>query len=120
MPHDINVVIITAHCTKTGHRMGIRLEEKSCKHWVADWAFKVKESVASKEGYDKSRVDGKFEFSVEFPGCPYCESKSFVLCDCQNLLCYEANSRRFNCPKCGVAGTVGNDAVTSLFASQDS
>ncbi len=66
MPRDINVVIITAHCSKTGNRMGIRLEEKSRRHWVADWAFKIKESVASKEGYDKSRVDGQFEFSHEF------------------------------------------------------
>jgi hypothetical protein len=120
MPQDINVVIITAHCSKTGHRMGIRLEEKSRRHWVADWAFKIKESIASKEGYDKSRVDGQFEFSHDFPGCPHCESKSFVLCDCQNLLCYEASSRRFKCPKCGIIGTVGNDVVTSLTASQDS
>ncbi len=99
--------------------MGIRLEEQSRGHWVADWAFKIKEGVASKEGYDKSRINGQFEVSHEFPGCPHCESKSFVLCDCQNLLCYEESSRRFKCPKCGIIGTVGNDAVTSLSASQD-
>lgn len=120
MPHDLNVVIITAYCSMSGDRMGIRLEEKSRMHWVADWAFKVKEIFASKEGYDKSRVDGQFEFSHDFPGCPYCESKNFVLCDCQNLLCYEASARRYKCPKCGTAGTVGNGAVTSLLASQDS
>lgn len=120
MPHELNVVIIIAQCSRSGHRMGIRLEEKSRKLWVADWAFKVKESIASKEGYDKTRVDGQFEFSIDFPGCPYCESHSFVLCDCQNLLCYESSNRLFKCPKCGLAGTIGNDAVTSLPASQDS
>jgi hypothetical protein len=100
--------------------MGIRLEEKSRKNWVADWAFKVKESIASKEGYDRARVDGQFEFGNDFPGCPYCESHSFVLCDCQNLLCYEASDRKFKCPKCGLSAMVGTDAVTSLSASQDS
>ena len=120
MPHDLNVVIISAHCSKSRHRMGIRLEEKSRNHWVADWAFKIKDSVASREGYDKTRVDGQFEFSQKFPGCPYCESHSFVLCECQSLLCYESNVRRFSCPKCGLVGTVGDETVTSLTASQDS
>jgi hypothetical protein len=120
MPNDINVVIITAHCSKTGYRMGIRLEEKAPKHWVADWAFKVKESVASKEGYDKTSVDGQFELSCDFPGCPFCASQSFVLCDCKKLLCHESGVRRFKCPKCGIDGTVGNDSVKSLSGSQDS
>ena len=120
MPDDINVVIISAYCSELGHRIGIRLEEKSRKHWVADWAFKLKESIASREGYDKTLVDGQFELSHDFPGCPYCESQSFVLCDCQNLLCYKASGGSFKCPKCGLVGTVGNDTVTSLSASQDS
>jgi hypothetical protein len=120
MPQDINVVIIIAHCSKTGSRMGIRLEEKSRRRWVADWAFKVKESIAAREGYDKTRVDGQFEFSHEFPGCPYCKSKSFVLCQCGNLICYESNARRFKCPKCGTNGTVSDDVVTSLSVTQDS
>ena len=119
MPHDLNVVIIAAQCSKTGERMGLRLEEKSRNHWVADWAFKINASIASKEGYDKTRIDGHFEFSHDFPGCPYCESHGFVLCDCQNVLCYEASARKFKCPKCGQEGMVGTAAVTSLSASQD-
>jgi hypothetical protein len=120
MPTDINVVVISAYCCKTGGRMGIRLEEKSRKYWIADWAFKVKESVASKEGYEAASVDGHFEFSHEFPGCPYCQSVNFVLCDCKKLLCYDSSSPYFECPKCGLNGIVGSDVVTSLSASQDS
>jgi len=119
MPQGLNVLIITAQCSKARSRMGIRLEEKSHQLWVADWAFKIKEHVAIKEGYDKTRVDGQFVFSAEFPGCPYCESKSFVLCDCKNLICYETMSTSFKCPKCGLSGTVGNGPVTSLWANQD-
>lgn len=100
--------------------MGLRLEEKARNHWVADWAFQVKDCIAAKEGYDKTRVDGQFEFSQQFPGCPYCESHSFVLCECQTLLCYESRDRCFKCPKCGLEGIVGNDVVTSLSASEDS
>ena len=119
MPTDINVVVITAHCSKSGNRMGIRLEEKSRKHWIADWAFKVKDIIASKEGYDLTQVNGQFEFSHEFPGCPYCQSGSFVLCECNRLLCYDSKSSHFKCPKCGTTGTVSSDAVKSLSARLD-
>ena len=120
MPRDLNVVIITAHCSNSRCRIGIRLEEKSRKHWIADWAFKIKDSAARREGYDKTRVDGQFEFSPEFPGCPYCNAKWFVLCDCKTLLCNDLNSSVFKCPVCGVSGSVGSDPVTSLSAGQDS
>lgn len=120
MSKDINVVIITAHCSKRRSRMGIRLEEVASKYWLADWAFRIKDSVARKEGYDKTRVDGLFEFSEKFPGCPYCNAQAFVLCSCDTLLCNEIGSRVFSCPSCGVSGSVGDGPVTSLSAGQDS
>ena len=120
MAGDINVVIVSAHCSKFRSQMGIRLEEISSNQWLADWAFRIKESSARREGYDKTRVSGVFKFSDEFPGCPYCEAKSFVLCSCDALMCNEIGSRVFKCPRCGVSGSVGDEPVTRLSAGHDS
>ncbi|MEY4568138.1 MAG: hypothetical protein RLY14_3108 [Planctomycetota bacterium] len=114
-----NVAIVIAVCKNSANTMGIRFEEHTRSHWVADWAFKIKASSASKEGYDRTRIVGTFHFSESFPGCPYCGSSNFVQCSCGTLLCYNLGNKQFRCTKCGMTGYVSDDSVTSLDVKHD-
>jgi hypothetical protein len=114
------VVIIMARCSHYKQSFGIRLEEKSSKNWVADWAFPMQESTAKKEGYDNSQIAGNFSIDKAYPGCPNCERNSFCLCgQCHKVGCYEHNrDRNYTCAWCGNAGEVGG-SINSLSVGED-
>ena len=73
-----NVVIVMGRCGVTQKGYGMRFERRGSANWVATWAFSIKESLAKKEGYENSSVEGSFSFDEEFPGCPYCSAKSWL------------------------------------------
>ncbi|MUG96837.1 hypothetical protein F7734_32650 [Scytonema sp. UIC 10036] len=110
------VVIVMARCSHSKQGFGIRVEEKSSQHWVADWAFAIKEAAAKREGYDRSEIAGSFEIDAAYPGCPHCEESSFVKCgSCGKVACWDGKRTTHTCPWCGckteISGSIKNLSV---------
>jgi hypothetical protein len=119
-----NVVIVMARCTQSKQSFGIRLEEKISSQWVADWAFPIKESTATKEGYDKSEIAGSFLLDETYPGCPYCKRSNFCLCggglfsQCGKVGCSDGEDTIYICPWCSNKGKISGH-IERLNAGND-
>ena len=115
------VVIIMARCSHSKQSFGIRLEDKLTGQWMADWAFPIKEAGAKREGYDKSEIAGSFSVDDAYPGCPYCEQKSFVKCGgalCNKVSCGGDQGSFHTCPWCGNKGQISG-YIENLSAGND-
>jgi len=112
-------VIIPARCSKTKGSFGIRLEEISTDTWSAVWAFKLSETSVKREGYDNVNVKGTFNLSHEYPGCPFCEANSYVLCNCGKVSCWNSNIIEFTCPNCGIHCRITFGGINNLNVSQN-
>ncbi len=113
-----DVVVLMALCSRHKKSFGVRLEQKSRRQWVADWAFPLQEKAAKKEGYDRTEIKGQFSFDQEYPGCPYCENPGLFHCSCDQIACWDSKTNRVTCPACGDAIELGG-TVTSLRAGGD-
>ena len=72
--------------------------EQHEKEWVATWAFPIKEASAKRENYDETKIMGAIRFTDEFPGCPYCHTRKFIVCNrCGKLSCNLEERERFMC-----------------------
>jgi hypothetical protein len=87
-----------------GKLFGIRFEKMETNNWKYTWAFPIKESTARREGYEGTTITGNVEPAPGFPGCPYCRSNYFVVCQCGKLSCNTSNVGRFTCGWCGLTG----------------
>ena len=98
----MNVVIVMSRCSRTKKFFGMRFEEKDGNLWVTDWAFPIKEETGKKEGYDRGKISGKFYFSQEYPGCPYCGAKGIFQCiKCGGkTACWDTSETEVICPNC--------------------
>jgi hypothetical protein len=113
-----SVAIAVARCTHSRSHFGVRIELKAISTWVADWAFALKESSARKEGYDRTRIEGRFCIGDAYPGCPFCSARSLVQCECGRVSCLADNSTVSRCPWCGHEGHAGGQA-SSLGVGSD-
>ena len=87
---------------------GIRIEKRK-NDWVRTWAFKLKEEMAEKEGFDKVNFTGSFYTDEEYPGCPYCGArKCFVCGNCGKVSCYDGGDKVV-CNWCGANGKPAED-----------
>ncbi len=100
MPERLNVVIVLAKCRSFRQSFGIRFEEKSTSHWVADWAFPIQDKKAHKEGYGQNEVRGSFGLDSVYPGCPHCHTLGFFKCSCGKVACWDGETRVVTCPWC--------------------
>ena len=117
IPH---VKIVLAKCHRNKESFGMRFEEKEPNTWVGDWAFKIKESAAKRERYDNSKISGSIGFDYSFPGCPYCESKAFLVCSqCNNTSCRDEKQEMVTCPWCGARGKIDGTRVNTVKTSVD-
>jgi hypothetical protein len=98
-----NVVVVLGRCSRSRQSFGVRLEEKERGHWLADWAFRVAETLAKKEGYDRREITGVFDFDPAYPGCPSCRSPSLFVCHCGKVFCWDGERRAVTCAWCGAA-----------------
>jgi len=96
--------VALCRCKETHKTYGVRFEKVSEGNWKYTWAFKIKESSAKREGYDGTIIDGRIFPDEEYPGCPYCGEKYFVVCSCGKLNCHTHNSGLFKCEWCGLEG----------------
>jgi hypothetical protein len=99
------VVIVTCRCSRSRQGFGIRFEEVQPCQWVADWAFAVPDTTASKEGYDRNGIAGAFSLANAYPGCPHCRTRSIFRCGCGKVGCWDGVSYVI-CPWCGARGEV--------------
>ena len=100
-------IVILAKCA-SDKLYGIRIEKRD-NDWVRTWAFKIKEEMAEKEGFDKINFTGSFYTDEEYPGCPYCGAKKCFVCgSCGKVSCYDG-SDKVVCNWCGASGTAASD-----------
>lgn len=93
-------------CKESRKPFGVRFEKMGTSRWKYTWAFPIKESSAKREGYDATRIVGSIEPDIDYPGCPYCGTRTFVVCDCGKLNCNTASGSYFKCEWCGMSGTL--------------
>lgn len=100
--------------------MGVRFE-RSGKNWKATWAFPIKKTGSEKrENYDKTQLTGLIELDAEYPGCPYCGAKAFIICgDCGGLNCNDHRSNIFTCQWCGKSGELQDYTGDGFTAGGD-
>ena len=67
--------VAACRCAKSGGLFGVRFEKRN-NTWVYNWAFKLSEATAQHEGYDSIEICGRVTLDPDYPGCPYCETKS--------------------------------------------
>lgn len=113
-----NVVIIVARCSQSKEIFGIRMEEKLPGQWISDWAFRLKEQTARKEGYHQTKITGSFNVDSAYPGCPYCENRGFFKCGCGHIACWNGHKNPVTCPWCNETIELGG-MVTELTAGED-
>ena len=94
--------VILMRCAKNHSLYGVRIQKMEDGDWWRTWTFPVDEKRAKKEGYDQEKIRGNFYSTEDFPGCPYCKSKSFVKCNkCYKLACWNGEAV-IDCPWCGI------------------
>lgn len=92
-------------CEKTKQPFGVTVDPVGGKLKLV-WAFKIDKEKAHREHFDATHVRGSIFLDKNFPGCPYCGSKEFVICgNCGANSCYHGQ-RMWTCPSCGNVGEV--------------
>ena len=95
--------VVLCRCPESKGLFGIRLDYLEGR-WKAAWSFKLRESTAKREGFGNNHITYTGEYTEEFPGCPYCGSKYFVLCGmCDKLTC-DTPDVTTTCGWCGNTG----------------
>lgn len=106
-------------CKETHKTYGVRFEKTAEGNWVYTWAFPIKESSAKREGYDGTVIEGAIMPREDYPGCPYCGSKFFVVCSCGKLNCNIGTPGLFICEWCGMKGELGGYDGSGIHAGGD-
>ena len=99
--------VIIAKCKHNGATFGIRTEKVE-NQWLSNWAFTINDTVASNEGYDKTKITGGISTTKEYPGCPHCGSSGFFQCyNCGKITCWNGE-QQVPCKWCGTRSGVSN------------
>ena len=115
---EANVLLF--RCPNAKRSYGVRVQKMRDGDWYRTWAFKLSEKTARREGYDRSVIRGNLYATEEYPGCPYCGAKVFVMCgSCNKISCWDGTDR-FTCPWCGVSSGVSEaDDVFTVSTDGD-
>ena len=97
--------IAICKCREGRRNFGVRFE-KYGNAWKATWAFPIKKEGSEKrEHYDQAKLTGNIVWGEDYPGCPYCGGRGFVICSCGGLNCnMNAKLSKFTCGWCGLTG----------------
>lgn len=106
MEQMAEATVAICKCSESKKSYGVRFEKVRPREWKYTWAFKIKEEVAKREGYEGTRIEGNIYPDSDYPGCPYCGIKGFVVCDCSKLSCNISRGGSFTCEWCGMTGTL--------------
>ena len=90
----------------SGKTYGVRFQ-RSNKGWKYTWAFEMDTGTAKREGYDNTEITGTINPDKEYPGCPFCGSRHFIICcSCHHLNCQIGKRELFTCAWCGNIGKI--------------
>lgn len=117
MRERIEARVALCKCNESKKIYGVRFQECDSK-WEYTWAFSIKEENAKREGYDATQIVGEIEPTEDYPGCPFCGAKYFVICSCGKLNCNNG-IMPFICGWCGVQSTLTENYDGSGFCSGD-
>lgn len=96
---------VLAVCEETKRPFGITIDP-SGSNLKFVWAFNIDKAKAHREHFDEKHVRGGISLDTNFPGCPHCGSKQFIICgNCGTVCCYHGQNM-FTCPNCGAKGEV--------------
>ena len=112
----MEATVALCKCTTNKKTFGIRFE-KVKDGWKYTWAFPVTDRAAGKEGYGGTSIFGELIVDSEYPGCPFCKTKSFFkCCKCGKLSCWNGNDEYASCQWCGNAGALssGIDSIKAF------
>lgn len=105
MYSNIEAQVALAKCKEGKKIYGVRLEKTSLG-WKYNWAFPINEKRAKAENYDNTMISGNIYPTDDYPGCPYCGAKHFIVCGkCRRLNCNN-ESKTFTCEWCGMKGEI--------------
>ncbi len=97
---------ILAMCDKYKRPYGITVDKVRNGQYKFVWAFNISADKAHREGFDAKKVTGSIVLDDEYPGCPHCKSKQFIVCgNCGTVFCYHG-ARTVTCPHCHMSGQV--------------
>lgn len=98
---------ILAGCEEArGKTFGITVDKVSNGDWKLVWPFKIDRDKAKREGFTEKQISGQITLDPDYPGCPYCGSKEFYVCNsCGNVACYHGKEY-VTCPHCGNKGQI--------------
>ncbi|MBQ5921954.1 MAG: hypothetical protein IIW91_01240 [Alistipes sp.] len=104
--NGIEATVALCKCGETKKIYGVRFQRMESGNWKYTWAFPMRSTTAKREGYDNTIIEGMIEPEMEYPGCPYCGTKYFVICSCGKLNCNIGHNNRFTCGWCHTSGTL--------------
>lgn len=105
---SIDAFAILAICGESKKSYGITVDRNGLNQYVFHWAFPIDAEKAHHEGYDEKSVHGSVTLDKNYPGCPYCGSRNFIVCsNCGTVMCYHGQ-KKFTCLKCGCSGEVSS------------
>lgn len=118
MTEKMEARIALCKCKEGKRAYGVRFE-RAGQGWKYTWAFPLKEAAAKREGYDKTQLVGNISPGADYPGCPFCKAKYFIICSCGKLNCNNANDPTaiFKCEWCGATGKLAGGYDGSGFGS---
>lgn len=115
---NIEAQIAIAKCKESKKIYGVRMEKRP-SGWEYTWAFPITEKRAKAEKYESTEILGDIYPSKDYPGCPYCGAKEFVVCNCKKLNCYNRAEKWFTCEWCGSKGELVDYKGTGISSSGD-
>lgn len=120
---NMQAVVALAKCCNLGRDFCVRFEKKldcSEEAWVYTWAFIPNAKSVGNERYDHQKISGTLYVQKDYPGCPYCGSKTFIVCSCGRLSCGAAEiGSTFTCHWCGNSAKIVAAETVSLTADGD-
>ena len=107
----IRAEIVVCRCGRNRAMFGIRAEEKQGNRWDVNWAFPLSENRAKAENYVATKINGSFNFTEKYPGCPHCGNTGIFKCNgCGAVTCWDCESNHVVCSGCGstltLSGTI--------------
>ena len=111
--------IAVCKCGEAKKTYGVRFERFG-EGWKSTWAFPLEESSARRQGYEDTELKGNLFLDNKYPGCPYCHTRSFIVCDdCHKLNCNIGDSELFTCEWCGIEGVLSDYEGSGVAAGGD-
>lgn len=104
-------------CSRSGRFLMTRFEWNGYGWSLVGASFARRPT--SSPGFPGEEVQGSFELSSDYQGCPGCHADGFVRCGrCAELGCYDTSWPQFQCASCGNSGEVSG-TIANLRTSSD-